>query len=163
MPVLLRFLAPDKADVILDVGAGTGVIADEISKYCDEVFALDPDAKRVEYIKKKYPQVKAFDGSAEAIQFPENYFTKVFAVSSFHHFRDKDSALYEIHRVLKKDGRLVIRDAGPAGRRSSFESRAANVQFTPLEELKEKLEHAEFEIIDSQKSDGYYFVSARKI
>ncbi len=163
LPELIRLLSPKNEDIILDVGAGTGVIAAEISKLCDEVFALEPDPKRVNYIKKKHPQVKAFDGTAEAIQFPEFYFTKIYAVSVLHHFKDKDAALYEIHRVLKHGGLLVIKDSEPGTRKSSFESRAAHVQFIASEQLKDKLEATGFEVKELKRIQaGGYFLSSTK-
>jgi len=163
LPILVELLNVKKDDIILDVGAGTGVIAEEISKLCDEVFALDPDPKKVEYIKKKHPQVKAFDGSAEAIQFPENYFTKILVVSSFHHFKDKGSALYELYRVLKHNGILVIRDSEPDARTSKFEGRVADVEFLTLDNLKTKLGETGFEIKEIRKSqNGSYFISSTK-
>lgn len=165
MPLLLELLAPQKNDVILDVGAGTGVYAAEMTKYCDEVFALDPDPRKIDYIKRKYPEVKAFDGAAEAIQFPESYFTKIYALNSVHHFKDQDSAFYEFDRVLKSAGILIIRDLEPEARRSRLESRSTKnkVVFVSSEELKEKLELAGFEIRDIRKSGSFYILSSRKI
>ena len=164
LPVLIQILSPAKDDVILDVGAGTGVIANEITKYCDEVFALEPNPKRVEFMKKKYPQVKAFIGTAEAIQFPESYFTKAYVISVLHHFEDKDTALYELCRVLKRNGVLVIRDSEPGTRVSKFESLGAKVAFMSSEKLKEKLAETGFEVIDMKKAGGgSYFLSSRKI
>jgi ubiquinone/menaquinone biosynthesis C-methylase UbiE len=162
MPVLIEMLSPKKDDIILDVGAGTGIIAEEMAKLCDEVFALEPDPKRVEYIKRKYPQVKAFDGAAEAIQFPEAYFTKIYSVSSFHHFKDKENALYELHRVLKRNGILVIRDYEPQARTSRVESRAADVHFLGADEVKQKLEDTGFEIKEVRKQSGFYLISSIK-
>lgn len=155
-------LSPEKQDIILDVGAGTGVIANEVSKRCDEVFALEPDPRRVEFIKKRYPQIKAFDGTAEAIQFPEFYFTKVYTVSAFHHFKDGDSALYEFFRVLKHGGFLIIKDAEPEIRRSRFESRASGVKFLSSDKLKEMVERAGFQLKDFKKTGGDYFISSTK-
>jgi ubiquinone/menaquinone biosynthesis C-methylase UbiE len=164
LPPLLGMLSPKKEDIILDVGAGTGVIAAELTKFCDEVFALEPDPKRVDFIKKKYPAVKAFDGSAEAIQFPESYFTKILVIGSLHHFSDKDTALYEFQRVLKKQGLLVIRDSEPQKRTSRFETRAAKVNFIGSAELKKKLEETGFEVKEIRKdAGGSYFVSSTKI
>jgi ubiquinone/menaquinone biosynthesis C-methylase UbiE len=165
MPVLLELLEPKKDDVILDAGAGTGVIADAISKLSDEVFALEPDPKRVEFMKKKFPQVKAFDGSAEAIQFPESYFTKIYTISAFHHFRDKETALYEFHRVLKRNGTLVIKDSEPQARVSRFERHAASgVSFMASDELKQKLEEIGFKINEvKNEGGGNYYVSSSKI
>ena len=163
LPELIKLLSPKKDDVILDVGAGTGVVAEEISKLCDEVFALEPDPKRVNYIKKKYLSVKAFDGAAEAIQFPEFYFTKIYAISSMHHFSEKDTALFEIHRVLKHGGLLIIKDAEPGSRTSSFEHRAAHVEFLTPDELREKLEATGFEIksMENLRGNGYFVCSSK--
>ncbi len=164
LPLLLEFLTLKKGDIVLDVGAGTGVVAEEIAKLSDEVFALEPNPKRVEYIKKKYPQVKAFDGTAEAIQFPEFYFTKIYSVNSLHHFRDKDAALYELNRVLKRGGVLVIKDLAPVGWRSKLESRNAGVNFWTAEKLKEKLVEAGFEVRDLRKvGNRDYFVCSSKV
>ncbi|HYB04818.1 MAG TPA: class I SAM-dependent methyltransferase [Nitrososphaerales archaeon] len=163
LPELIQLLSPKKDDIILDVGAGTGVIAEEVSKLCDEVFALEPDPKRVSYIKKNHPQVKAFDGTAEAIQFPELYFTKIYVVSVLHHFKDKNAALYEIHRVLRHGGLLVIKDSEPGTRKSAFESRAAHVTFLGSDELRDKLEETGFEVKEMKKNQGGgYFVSSAK-
>jgi ubiquinone/menaquinone biosynthesis C-methylase UbiE len=164
LPELIQLLGPQKDDVILDVGAGTGVIAEEISKFCDEVFALEPNPERVEFIKKRYPQVKAFDGSAEAIQFPESYFTKIYAVSSFHHFKDKETALYELYRVLKRNGLLVIKDSEPDSMVSKMETETSSVNFLTSDELKVKLEQIGFEVKEVRKSgSGSFFLSSAKV
>lgn len=164
LPVLIKILAPKKNDVILDVGAGMGVIADEIANYCDDVFALEPNPKRVEFIKKKYPEVKAFIGTAEAIQFPESYFSKAYVIGVLHHFKDKQVALFEIGRVLKHGGLLVIKDSEPGAMVSKFESLAAGVKFISSEILKEKLESSGFEVRELKRvGGGRYFLSANKV
>ena len=162
LPILLEMLSPQKEDIILDVGAGTGVIANEISSRCDEVFALEPNPKRVEYMKKKYPQVKAFDGSAESIQFPESYFTKIYVTSAFHHFRDQDAALYEFHRVLKPNGVLVINEWDPGSTSSRVENSVGKVHFLSEKELEEKLQNNQFAVKESKKAARGYFVASIK-
>jgi len=160
--ILLELLSPRKEDIILDVGAGTGVIANEISFYCDEVFALEPNPKRVEYMKRRYPQVKAFDGSAESIQFPESYFTKIYVISALHHFRDQDAALYEFHRVLKPNGMLVINEWDPGSTSSRVENSIGKVRFLTVNDLKEKLQKSGFVVNEYRKASRGYFVSATK-
>jgi ubiquinone/menaquinone biosynthesis C-methylase UbiE len=118
LPVLLELLSPKKDEVILDIGAGTGYIAHKVSELCDELYALEPNAGKVEEIRKHFPAVKAFVANAEQIPFPDSYFDKAFAVNSFHHFRDQDNALEEIARILKPNAYLVIHD----GNRSRLSS-----------------------------------------
>ena len=79
-PFFVELLKPSKDDVILDVGAGTGVIANRVASLCDEVYALEPEIKRVEYVRRKYPEVKIFQAFAENIPFPEKYFTKIYII-----------------------------------------------------------------------------------
>jgi ubiquinone/menaquinone biosynthesis C-methylase UbiE len=162
LPILLAMLSLQKEDITLDVGAGTGVIAYEISSHCDEIFALEPNPKRVEYMKKKYPQVKAFDGSAESIQFPESYFTKIYVISAFHHFRDQDAALYEFHRVLKPNGLLVINEWDPGSTSSKVENSVGKVHFLSDKELEGKLQHSGFAVKESRKASRGYFVASIK-
>jgi ubiquinone/menaquinone biosynthesis C-methylase UbiE len=157
-PVLVKLLDPKKEDVILDVGARTGVLANGIANISDDVFALEPNADRVEYIKRKFPQVKAFHGTAESIPFPETYFTKAYVLSALHHFADQDGALYEINRVLKPKGVLVIFDLPPG----NVERRVSKVKFLTSEELSEKLELSGFEDIQTKGAEKGYFVFSRK-
>lgn len=114
LPLLLELLSPKKDDVILDVGAGTGYIASKVSELCDEVYALEPNASKVEQIMKRFPTVKVFEGNAERIPFPESYFDKAYVVSAFHHFREQEIALDEIARILKPNGSLVIHESDPS-------------------------------------------------
>jgi ubiquinone/menaquinone biosynthesis C-methylase UbiE len=162
LPLLLEMLSPQKEDVILDVGAGTGVITNIIAEKCDEVFALEPNPKRVEYMKKKYPQVKSFDGSAESIQFPESYFTKIYVIGAFHHFENQDSALYEIHRVLKPKGVLVINESDPGSTSSKTEDALGKVHFVRESEIKEMLEQNGFSIKESRITKKGYIISSTK-
>ncbi|MDA4129918.1 MAG: class I SAM-dependent methyltransferase [Thaumarchaeota archaeon] len=159
-PILLRLLDPKKEDVILDVGAGTGVIANEIANISDDMFALEPNNSRVEYIKRKFPQVKAFNGVSESIPFPEAYFSKAYSTSAFHHFPDQEGALYELNRVIKSNGILVINDLLPG--KVKLESRVAKVKFLSQKELGEKLEQSGFEVKETARGRKGYFILSTK-
>ena len=160
--ILLRLLAPTSDDVILDVGAGTGVIANEVSKLCDDVFALEPRPDRVEYIKRKFPEVKAFDGVAEIIRFPESYFTKVYCISSFHHFKDQGLAIAELHRVLKPGGLLLIHEFQPKSSIAKVEKRQSGSHFETPGALQEKCEAVGFKKSGFEEASHGYFLLMQK-
>jgi SAM-dependent methyltransferase len=163
LPTLISLLAPGKEDVIIDVGAGTGWIASNVAKYSDEVFALEPNQKRVEHIKAKHPEVKAFSSLANSIPFPPNYFDKLYAVSAFHHFPDQEDVLEEFRRVIKKGGLLLVNEISGKSFGPSLEKRllGAKINFVLSSELEEMARKHEFEKIDIREDKRGYFFLAR--
>ncbi len=113
LPTMLQLLDPKKDEILLDVGAGTGCIANRVAKYCDNVYALEPNNDKVEFIKAHYPEVKAFAGQVGSIPFPESYFDKIYVISALHHFPVVDAAIDEMARVLKPMGRILVHDSNP--------------------------------------------------
>jgi ubiquinone/menaquinone biosynthesis C-methylase UbiE len=112
-----KALSLSPGDRILDVGAGKGKVAGRLLAESGDVelYALEPDEKRVEYIRRKAPRVKGYLGSSEKMPFDDSFFDKAYTTMAAHHFRDVDLALREFARVLKKGGRLVVLDVNPSG------------------------------------------------
>ena len=69
---------------------------------------MEPNRNVIEYGRAHRPNIKFIEGGAEDIPLPGEYFDKVVASASFHHFSDEDSALEEMKRVLKPDGSTVV-------------------------------------------------------
>jgi demethylmenaquinone methyltransferase / 2-methoxy-6-polyprenyl-1,4-benzoquinol methylase len=67
--------------------------------------------------------IKFIQAGAENVPLPDNYFDKVVASVSFHHFSDQDSALEEMKRVLWSDRKIRILEIDPItprGKRLKF-------------------------------------------
>jgi ubiquinone/menaquinone biosynthesis C-methylase UbiE len=112
----LQMLAPAAGEKILDIGAGKGMVADRVlkaSKGGAEVYAVEPNGKRVASMKRDFPAIKSSVAGAESLPFPDSYFDKVYTTMALHHFSDLDRALREIVRVLKQGGSLVILEIEP--------------------------------------------------
>ena len=160
----LELLSPKKDDVILDVGAGLGTLANILTEYSDEVFALEPNEKRVEYIKRKHPEVKAFTATASQIPFPTSYFDKLYVTMAFHHFPDQGEALEEFRRVMKKRGSLLIYEVDPShgsGRRMKFfELKIVrnDANFLTLQRLKELSTSHGFKMLEEKAASRGYFL-----
>ncbi len=167
LDLFLNLLQPKKEDIILDVGAGTGWIADRVADVCDDVYAVEPNMRRLSYIIRKHAQVKAFPGLAESIPFPESYFTKVFAIMSFHHVEDQDQALEEFNRIIKPDGLLLFQESNP---RKEGENREymeklitkSKVIFLSPDALQKKLESHGFRSKAVTRARRGYFLAAEK-
>ena len=75
-----------KRDLVLDIGAGSGVITTALSKRCHEVWAIEPDQDTVKKLKentKDRENIKIIPEDFLEMELPkENY--KVFANPPFH-------------------------------------------------------------------------------
>ncbi len=107
---------PKKSDSILDIGGGTGLIAEYFVHDVKRVVVLDPSRKMLAKIKSA--KIKKIVGVTQDIKFSDNTFDIVYSVDAFHHFcngYDKkkwrkitEQCIKEMLRVLKKGGTLII-------------------------------------------------------
>ncbi|MBS43692.1 MAG: SAM-dependent methyltransferase [Nocardioides sp.] len=99
--------ATDRAPLqVLELGAGTGLLTQQLVALGHSVLAVDPDERMLTHLRHRLPDVTAEAGSAEDIPAPARSFDVVVVASAFHWF-DREKALPEIARVLRPGGRLV--------------------------------------------------------
>lgn len=100
-----------KGQKVLDLGTGTGVLPRNMYKYGAEWVGTDISPEQIEQAKRlaeKSGMNIAFQTvSAEKIDFPPESFDVLTACQCFWYF-DHDKIAPEFHRILRKDGRLVI-------------------------------------------------------
>ena len=97
--IMSEYIDIRPGDILLDVGGNTGKITEAYSNNCKEVVVLEPKGGIVEYVKYHRPNIKFIQGEAENMPLPDEYFDKVVASASFHHFSDQDIALEEMQSV----------------------------------------------------------------
>jgi ubiquinone/menaquinone biosynthesis C-methylase UbiE len=108
---------------VLDVGCGTGTLAILVQRLNPSVgvVGLDPDARALARARRKAERagvaVRFDQGSAEALEYDDAMFDRVFSTLMFHHLgrNQKDTALREFRRVLKPGGRLEFVDFSQPG------------------------------------------------
>ena len=98
---------------VLDLGCGTGILFPHIIKSIGVkgmLFGVDFSQKMLLQAKRKFKDksIVLLCSPAEELPFLSKFFDYVIAFACFPHFQNKNRAMGEISRVLKKGGKLFI-------------------------------------------------------
>jgi SAM-dependent methyltransferase len=108
-----RWLVPEDARLVLELGAGTGKLTRAVVALGVRVVAIEPDPRMLAVLRAG--GIDGVEGSAEEIPAGDGEADAVVAGSCVHWF-DFERALPEIHRVLRRGGRFAFgwnhRDGG---------------------------------------------------
>jgi len=105
---LQELLALPVSGRLLDVGGGTGRVAQTLRHQVGQAIILDKSAGMVQQATRK--GLTAVRGKVEALPFPDDSFSRILVVDAFHHFRNQSGAAQELVRVLSPQGRLLIEE-----------------------------------------------------
>lgn len=93
---------------LLDVGGGTGRVAQTLGDEVEKAVILDNSAGMVRQATRK--GLTAVRGEVEALPFADDCFSRILVVDAFHHFHHQTRAAQELVRVLSSRGRLVVQE-----------------------------------------------------
>jgi len=110
---LITDLAIHAGEHVLDIGAGTGLLAEHVARIVGptgSVLAIDPLPLRIEIAKRRdQPNVQFDVGNAYSLQhLPSGQFDVVYLNQVLHWLPEKAGPLEQIKRLLKPNGRLGI-------------------------------------------------------
>ncbi len=104
---VVRELGVTPESTVVDLAAGTGKLTRRLVSYARRVIAVEPSAAMREQLGAIVPAAEALDGTAEAMQLPDESADAVFVAEAFHWFAT-EAAVSEIARVLRPGGGLAI-------------------------------------------------------
>ncbi|WP_051020331.1 class I SAM-dependent methyltransferase [Nocardia araoensis] len=102
----LASVAHRRPPTVLDLGAGTGKLTQGLLEAGAIVIAVEPDEHMRGELSRRFPDVAAHAGSAEAIPLPADSVDAIVVGQAFHWF-DLDRAYPEFLRVLRPGGVLA--------------------------------------------------------
>ena|SRR5215472_7616325 len=106
-PAALDWLLPGQPSVVVDLGAGTGLLARAVAARSHQVIAVEPDDRMRAVLAARSPGVEVLAGRGEAIPLPDASADAVL-VSSAWHWMDADRAAREVARILRDGGRFGV-------------------------------------------------------
>jgi ubiquinone/menaquinone biosynthesis C-methylase UbiE len=146
----------------LDVACGTGNYTSEMAGFGGKWFAFDNSKKMLSEARSKSSQVDWSQFEVTDLGYESNFFDGAICSLAIHHFPELDTAFFEIARVLKTDGKLVIFTATPDQMESYWLNHyfpkmmeASCRQMPTFETIQSALAHSNF-IIESTE---FFFIS----
>jgi len=103
-------------DHILEIGFGTGTLIKKIAEHLDSglVEGVDFSKSMVAIAQKKNRnhinkgKVKIHMGNIDEVRFDDNCFDKIFSVNTIYFWKNPDTTISKICRILKPEGKLFI-------------------------------------------------------
>lgn len=106
-PAAAAWLMGGEAQVVLELGAGTGKLTRELVDQGHAVFATEPDEAMLAVLRERVPEVSAKVATAEEIPANDRSVDVVVVAQAFHWF-DHEVALPEMARVIKPGGHVAL-------------------------------------------------------
>lgn len=110
----IRKYAP--AATAIDIGAGTGILAERLADTGMEITALDPFPGMLEQLRRRRPGIETVVANGEAIPFADGAFDLAYSVAVMHHIAEPAKVrrtLAEMVRVTRPGGHILIWDHNP--------------------------------------------------
>lgn len=104
-----------KDKVVADLGCGTGFVSLALVNEASIVFSVDNSSNmlkqlRANVLDKNYKNLYLIKSSLDSLSLFDESVDIVFINMALHHIKDAKNAISEMHRVLKKDGVVIISD-----------------------------------------------------
>ena len=112
-PLILEEIKKCNFETLLDAGCGTAPMISLLSEeYCDKKYTgIDLSPEMIKQAQKKdLPNCEFIVGDCENLPFEENTFDIVINSQSFHHYPNPQDFFNSVYKVLKPNGKLILRD-----------------------------------------------------
>lgn len=103
-----NYAGEEAATRVLDLGCGTGLLANLLARQGFAVTGLDISGESLRLMQQSAASICAVQGDGSQLPFREGAFQAVVSLGAWRHFPEPRRVLAEIARILGRDGFLLI-------------------------------------------------------
>jgi demethylmenaquinone methyltransferase/2-methoxy-6-polyprenyl-1,4-benzoquinol methylase len=100
----------ESSSLLLDVGGGTGRIADTMDNCFERIVIYDVSLPMIRESKNKNGKIFGICGKVENLAMRNNYFDAVIMVDTLHHVENHQKAIFSILNVLRPGGTFILEE-----------------------------------------------------
>lgn len=108
---VVQLLNPQRGEIILDAGCGTGDLTVMIAASGAIVEGIDLSKEMIQQAKEKFPEIHCMVANITEYEKPE-FYDAIFSNATLHWILDKEKAIEKMFKNLKYGGRLVLEMGG---------------------------------------------------
>jgi ubiquinone/menaquinone biosynthesis C-methylase UbiE len=113
--ILRRLSKLDEIEIALEIGCGNGAGAHLIEKYFNpsKLIGVDIDEEMIKRAIEGHQDNDSMEfkvNDASKLGFPDHYFDAIFCFGAIHHIPNWRDCIYEMKRVLKPGGEIILED-----------------------------------------------------
>jgi demethylmenaquinone methyltransferase/2-methoxy-6-polyprenyl-1,4-benzoquinol methylase len=107
---IIEHLPLNANGLLLDLGGGTGRVAEKLVNLVNECFVLDLSYEMLNQAKNKSNGFSLIQATSAQVPFRTKSLNQIFLNDSLHHIREQQETINECYRLLKPNGQLIIRE-----------------------------------------------------
>jgi ubiquinone/menaquinone biosynthesis C-methylase UbiE len=114
MDAISELISGHSVETIVDLGCGTGRFTGVLAQFFSaHVLGIDPALRMLAVARRTISstRVRFVQGRAESVPAADDQVDMAFLSMVYHHLQDKERAISEISRVIKRDGCVCLRTA----------------------------------------------------
>jgi len=108
---IVKLLDPQKNEMILDIGCGTGDLTKKIAELSAKVIGIDNSSEMIQTAQKKYPEISFIHADAKNYQL-DTRFDAIFSNAVLHWIPQAEIMIRNANQHLKIGGRYVVEFGG---------------------------------------------------
>lgn len=134
---LVELFNPKQGEKILDIGCGTGDLANALYEWGVEVVGIDKSENMIKQANSKYPHIQFMVQDVTNLEY-HSEFDAVFSNATLHWVHPPTQALHRIYQSLKPGGRFVAEFGGKGNVQTITDEIIHQIQVAGFEFTKEQ-------------------------